>query len=95
MATKPQAQAQAKPAAAPQPQVPAQPAAPAAAPAAQKVGAAVVLPNGQRRIDYIREQFAAGRKRGEIAKELGVAYQIVFAATKEKKAAEAPAPAAQ
>lgn len=56
---------------------------------AKKVGAAVVLANGERRIDYIRRRFSEGAKRGEIAKELGVAYQIVFAATKAKK--EAPA----
>lgn len=47
-------------------------------------GNAVVLKSGQKRIDYIREQFKAGKKRGEIAKELGVPYQIVFAATKKK-----------
>jgi hypothetical protein len=75
------------------------PAAPADAKATTKSGAAVVLADGTRRIDYIRAQYAAGRKRGEIAKELGVAYQIVFAATKKAKeaapaAAAAPAPAA-
>lgn len=57
-----------------------------------KVGAAVVLQNGERRIDYIRRRFGEGAKRGEIAKELGVPYQIVFAATKAKK--EKPAAAA-
>jgi hypothetical protein len=75
------------------------PAAGAAAPVAEKAattksGAAVVLASGQRRVDYIREQFKAGKKRGEIAKELGVAYQIVFAATKPAKAAPADAAAA-
>lgn len=50
-----------------------------------KRGAAVVLSSGERRIDFIRRRFAEGAKRGEIAKELGVPYQIVFAATKEKK----------
>lgn len=47
-----------------------------------------------RRVDYIKREFAAGRKRGEIAKELGVPYQIVFAATKQPKPAETTAPAA-
>lgn len=70
------------------------------APAAKKAGGAAIMittPDGaqMRRIDYIRQEFAKGRKRGEIAKELGVAYQIVFAATKpEKAAAETAAPAA-
>jgi len=89
----------AKPAAAP---AAAAPSTATAAPAgeagkdATKQGAAVVLANGERRIDYIRRRFGEGAKRGEIAKELGVAYQIVFAATKAKKetaAAEAPAAA--
>jgi hypothetical protein len=75
----------AKPAAAPKP-------APVV-PAASKVGAAVVLEGGERRIDYIRRRFHEGAKRGEIAKELGVPYQIVFAATKAKKEAAAPAAA--
>ena len=75
----------AKPAAAPKP-------APVV-PAASKVGAAVVLEGGERRIDYIRRRFGEGAKRGEIAKELGVPYQIVFAATKAKKEAAAPAAA--
>ena len=62
-------------------------------------GAAIMITTAEgtqmRRIDYIRQEFAKGRKRGEIAKELGVAYQIVFAATKpEKAAAEGDAPAA-
>lgn len=42
----------------------------------------VILPNGQPRAEYIREQAEAGRTRAEIAKELGVPYQIVYAATK-------------
>lgn len=54
-----------------------------------KQGAAVVLASGERRIDFIRRRFAEGAKRGEIAKELGVPYQIVFAATKKKKEAAA------
>lgn len=55
----------------------------AAAPA--KSGAAIVLASGERRVDYIKRRYAEGAKRGEIAKELGVPYQIVFAATKPKK----------
>jgi hypothetical protein len=70
---------------------PATPAAPAAPAAKTKVGAAVVLEGGERRIDYIRRRYAEGAKRGEIAKELGVAYQIVFAATKKPKEVAAPA----
>lgn len=67
-----------------------------AATAAKKAGGAAIMittPSGEqmRRIDYIRQEFAKGRKRGEIAKELGVAYQIVFAATKAEKAEAAPA----
>jgi hypothetical protein len=58
---------------------------------AKKEGGAVVLSNGERRSDYIRRRFAEGAKRGEIAKELGVVYQIVFAATKGKKEAAAAA----
>ena len=64
----------------------------AASEGAAKQGAAVVLAGGERRIDFIRRRFKEGAKRGEIAKELGVAYQIVFAATKAKKET-APAPA--
>jgi hypothetical protein len=60
----------------------------------KKVGAAVVLEGGERRIDYIRRRYAEGAKRGEIAKELGVAYQIVFAATKKPKEAAPAADAA-
>ena len=76
------------------------PATEGAAPAAKKAGGAAIMITtadgaSMRRIDYIRQEFAKGRKRGEIAKELGVAYQIVFAATKpEKAAAEGDAPAA-
>lgn len=35
------------------------------------------------RADYIKREFAKGRKRVDIAKELDVAYQIVFQATKD------------
>jgi len=63
----------------------------AAAVGATKQGAAVVLQDGERRIDYIRRRYGEGAKRGEIARELGVPYQIVFAATKAKKEAAAPA----
>lgn len=60
-------------------------------------GRSIVLENGEKRVDYIRRRFAEGATRSEIAKELGVRYQIVFAATKapkapaEETAAEAPA----
>lgn len=54
-------------------------------------GVSIVLPNGMKRAEYIRQEFAKGRKRGEIAKELGVVYQIVFAATKGLAAVAAPA----
>src|SRR3990172_6124791 len=70
----------------------------AAAPVADGAGGqgrAIILPNGERRVDYIKRRFAEGIKRGAIAKELTemnggvkVAYQIVFAATKTKKEAE-------
>ena len=58
-------------------------------------GRAVILPNGQRRIDYIRDRYYTdGVKRGDIRKEVNamymegepgeIPYQIVFAATKGK-----------
>lgn len=70
----------------------------AAPTAAKKAGGAAIMittasGESMRRIDYIRQEFAKGRKRGEIAKELGVAYQIVFAATKPAKDEAAPAEA--
>lgn len=57
-------------------------------------GRAVVLPNGQRRIEYIRDRYyGAGVSRSDIRKEINemleeagqdrIQYQIVFAATKE------------
>jgi hypothetical protein len=55
----------------------------AVVPSAQ--GRAIVLPNGERRVDYIKRRFNEGASRGAIAKELGVVYQIVFAATKNLK----------
>ena len=64
--------------------------APAATEGKKAGGSAILMADGKRRIDYIREEFAKGRTRGDIAKELGVAYQIVFAATKAKAEA-APA----
>lgn len=36
------------------------------------------------RADYCREQVEAGRSRGDLAKELGVAYATIYAATKEQ-----------
>lgn len=60
-------------------------------------GNAVVLPNGTRRIDYIRDQYYdKGKTRSEIKNAINemmkaagqedktIPYQIVFAATKQK-----------
>lgn len=61
---------------------------------ATKSGNTVVLEGGEKRVDYIRRRIGEGASRGVVAKELGVPYQIVFAATKvkkEKPAAEAAA----
>lgn len=52
---------------------------------AVKEGNVVKLASGERRVDYIKRRFGEGATRGTIAKELGVAYQIVFAATKKPK----------
>jgi hypothetical protein len=51
----------------------------------------VILDDGVARADRIRELFANGNglTRGAIAKQLGITYQVVFAATKTKKAARA------
>jgi hypothetical protein len=69
--------------------------------ATPKQGRSIVLPNGQKRADYIRGRFAEGVKRGDIMREVNtmleeagrgeekIPYQIVFAATKPKKEAEA------
>lgn len=45
----------------------------------------ITLPDGEviSRQDYIKREFAKGRKRVDIANELNVAYQIVFQATKD------------
>ncbi len=61
-------------------------------------GRAVVLPNGQKRIDFIRDAYYNdGKSRGDIRKEINdqlekagreddvIPYQIVFAATKDKE----------
>ena len=37
------------------------------------------------RTEYIRQQIAAGKTRGEVAKELGVDYSVVWQATKVQK----------
>lgn len=57
-------------------------------------GRAVILPNGERRVDYIRRRYyAEGATRSIIRKELcdmtkeDLPYQIVFAASKEDKEA--------
>jgi hypothetical protein len=48
-----------------------------------KQGNKIILENNEERTAYIRRRFGAeGADRGVIAKELGVAYQIVFAATR-------------
>ncbi len=84
-----------------------------AAPAAKSSGqgAAIVLPNGARRIDFIRDRYYNdGISRSDIKKEINeqyeksgeddkkIAYQIVFAATKNKevdpRTVEKAAPAA-
>lgn len=41
------------------------------------------------RVDVIRELLTSGKKVGEIAKELGISYQIVFQATKAQREAAA------
>jgi len=92
MAQAPKQQAAKAPVPAPAPAPTPAPAAPVA-PATNKVGAAIVLESGERRVDFIKRRYAEGAKRGEIAKELGVPYQIVFAATKTKKETAAPAAA--
>lgn len=70
------------------PEAAAAPAAPAvglAGVGAVKEGNVVKLASGERRVDYIKRRFFAEKAtRGAIAKELGVPYQIVFAATKTK-----------
>ncbi len=61
-------------------------------------GRAVTLPNGERRIDFIRDRYYNdGVSRGDIKKEINemlekagrkddeIPYQIVFAATKDKE----------
>ena len=57
-------------------------------------GRAVVLPNGERRIDFIRKRFYDdGVSRSDIRKEINemlpedqaIPYQIVFAATKTEE----------
>lgn len=65
----------------------------AAAKNVSKVGNKVILEGGEARVDYIKRRFGEGASRGTIAKELGVPYQIVFAATKTKKEAVAGAAA--
>lgn len=65
-------------------------------------GRAVVLPNGQKRIDFIRDEYyKKGTSRSDIRKAVNalyeegadgqIPYQIVFAATKVGKAGEAAA----
>jgi hypothetical protein len=60
-------------------------------------GRAILLPNGMRRVDYIKARWAAGAGRGQIVKELkamgheNISYQVVFAATKDTKPSGTPA----
>lgn len=69
-----------------------------AKPEAKGQGRAVLLPNGERRIDYIRDQYYKnGKSRSEIRKDINemlekanrgdeqIPYQIVFAATKTEE----------
>jgi len=93
----------------PAPVAPVALAAPAAAATTESTqGRAIILPNGERRVDFIKRRFkeltadpaTKTGARGKIVKELkamghDVAYQIVFAATKgDKPAAPAATPAA-
>jgi len=47
----------------------------------------VLMEDGTPRKDYIREQIEEGRTRSDIADELGVSYNIVYAASKDMDAA--------
>jgi len=65
-------------------------------------GRAIILPGGERRIDYIKRRYCEDKaSRSTIAKELTelqgkpVPYQIVFQATKGLEGGPAPAPAAE
>lgn len=67
----------------------------------QSQGRAVILPNGERRVDFIRRRYYdENATRSEIKNEINemlpegesIAYQIVFAATKTK---DKPVPKAQ
>lgn len=49
------------------------------------------MENGEPRRDYIRRRISEGQTRGEIARELGVTYQVVYAATKDLSVPEAKA----
>lgn len=105
MATKPAAKPAAAPAKAPAKAAPKTETAEATAAAEPKQGRAIVLPNGEKRADYIRRRYAEGTSRGDIMREINklledagrgeekIPYQIVFAATKEKKAKTAAASA--
>jgi len=68
---------------------------PAATEEAKGQGRAVILPNGQKRVDFIRDRYYNdGVKRGDIRREINemlekadradeqIPYQIVFASTK-------------
>jgi hypothetical protein len=42
----------------------------------------VVMPDGRPRAQFIRDELSTGKTRGQVAKENGWSYQIVFAASK-------------
>jgi hypothetical protein len=44
-----------------------------------------IMEDGTSRAEWLRQQVAAGRSRGDLAKELGIPYATVYAATKEIK----------
>jgi transposase-like protein len=43
----------------------------------------IILPDGRRRADAIREDYAANMRRSDIARKYGVAFQIVYQATRD------------
>ena len=43
----------------------------------------IVLPDGRRRMDAIREDYGNNMRRSDIARKYGVAFQIVYQATRD------------
>src|SRR5436305_13864198 len=43
----------------------------------------IVLADGRRRVDAIREDYAAGMKRSDIARKYECQFQVVYAATRD------------